>query len=302
MPAILPRENAALQINPPAGNDALSVHGSDWLWAVTAIYVVSFLGMFGLSFVARSGERIFHYLFTVALLVGSIVYFSEASDLGFILINQANSSPHFALTRQIFWPKFIHWVVSFPSIIIALGLLSGVSWATIVCNIFMSWIWVISYLVSSFTTSNYKWGFYAFGTIAWLLLAMSTLAASASAKRVGVSGHHTVLAGWVNFLWLLYPIAFGLSDGGNRIGVTPGFIFFGVLDVLLVPVVSMAFIFLSRRWDYNQLNIAFTRYGRVQDGGHFPEKNTPPPERNAEPTEKNGPEVPANTSNNAATA
>ncbi|KAI1753720.1 heat shock protein 30 [Xylaria castorea] len=274
MPVLFGRGNAALDVNPPAGSEELSVHGSDWLWAVTAIYVVSFLGFFGLTFVARSGEKIFHYIFTIALLVGSIAYFAQASDLGYVLVNQVNSSPRLALSRQIFWPKYVNWVVSFPAVITATGLLSGVPWATILYNIFLSWTWVISYLISAFTTSNYKWGFYAFGTVSWLLLAFNTFSASSSAKRLGVSRDHTLLSGWVNLLWLLYPIAFGLSDGGNRIGVTPMFIFFGVLDLFLIPVLAFAFIFLARRWDYGQLNMAFTRYGRVHNAGQFPEKTT----------------------------
>ncbi|KAI0601845.1 heat shock protein 30 [Biscogniauxia sp. FL1348] len=273
MAILLGRTNDALTINPPSGDEQLSVNGSNWLWAVTAIYVVSFITFFATSFVARSGEKIFHYLFTIALLVGSIAYYAQASDLGYVLIYQVNSSPAFELTRQIFYAKYINWVVSFPVLSIALGLLSGVSWATIFYNVTLSWTWVVSYLISAFTTTNYKWGFYAFGTIAWVLLAFNTLVTgSTAAKRVGVAGDHTLLSGWLNLLWLLYPIAFGLTDGGNRIGVTPGYIFFGILDVLTVPVLSFAFLFLSRRWDYGQLNLAFTRYGRVHHTGEFPEK------------------------------
>lgn len=164
-------------------------------------------------------------------------------------------------------------VVEFPTVIIALGLISGVAWATIFYNVALSWTWVISYLVSAYTTSNYKWGFYAFGTIAWIILAFNTLSSGLSgAKRVGVGRDYTLLAGWTNLLWLLYPIAFGLSDGGNKIGVTPGSIFFGVLDVLLTPVLAFAFIALARKWDYTKLNLAFTRYGRVHNAGEFPEK------------------------------
>ena len=104
----------------------------------------------------------------------------------------------------------------------------------------------------------------------------STLAQGHSgARRVGYSRHHIGLAGWTNFIWIFYPIAFGLSDGGNRIGVTPSFVFFGILDLLLVPVLAYAFIFLSRKWDYNRLNLAFTQYGRVATpGGTFPDKRT----------------------------
>ncbi|KAI1813088.1 heat shock protein 30 [Poronia punctata] len=274
LPVLLRRGNDALDVNPPAGSHYLSAGGSDWLFAVTAVYIVAFLVFYALSFRARSGEKVFHYIFTIALLVGTITYFAQASDLGWRLISQVNSRPSLALTRQIFWPKYVNWVVSFPAIIIALGLLSGVPWATIVFNIFLSWIWVVSYLVSAFTTSNYKWGFFAFGTVAWLLLAYNTFTAGSSAKRLGVGKDHTMLSGWVNFLWLLYPIAFGVTDGGNTIGVTPGFIFFGVLDLLLIPVTAFAFLFLARRWDYNNLNLAFTRYGRVHNNGHYPDKHT----------------------------
>ncbi|KAI0479041.1 heat shock protein 30 [Xylariaceae sp. FL0804] len=272
MPAITGRENDALNINPQSGSEELSVNGSDWLWAVTAIYVVSFLAFYSLSFVARSGEKIFHYLFSIALLVGSISYFSMAAGLAYDLVKEANSSPHYALTREIFWPKYVNWVVSFPVVTIALGLLSGVSWATIFYNVTLSWTWIISYLVGAYTVSNYKWGFFAFGTVAWLMLASNTFIATSSAKRVGVARDHTGLAGYLNLLWLLYPIAWGLSDGGNKIGVTPMFIFFGILDVLMIPVMSFAFLFLARRWDYGQLNLAFTRYGRVNHAGSFPEK------------------------------
>ncbi len=40
---VIARSNDALNINPPAGDQFLLEHGSDWLWAVTAIYVVSFV-------------------------------------------------------------------------------------------------------------------------------------------------------------------------------------------------------------------------------------------------------------------
>ncbi|EPE08801.1 heat shock protein 30 [Ophiostoma piceae UAMH 11346] len=271
------RRNDALDINPPAGDQYLSVNGSDWLWTVTAIHICSFLVVFCLSFVARAGERVFHHIFSIALLVGSVSYFAMASDLGWSLVATANELSN-GLTRQIFFVKYINWVVTFPSAIIALGLLSGIAWATIVYQVFLSWYWVLSYLASAYTTTSYKWGFYAFGTVAWLLLAFSQLVSDGrkSALRVGVSRDYTVLAGWLNLLWLLYPIAYGVSDGGNKIGETAGLIFFSVLDVLLIPVLACATLVLARRWDYNKLNIVFTQYGRVSVAGQsFPEKKAP---------------------------
>jgi bacteriorhodopsin len=225
---------------------------------------------------------VFHYIFTIALLVGTISYFAQASDLGWSVISMADQLGD-GSTRQIFFAKYINWVVSFPALVLSLGLVSGVSWATIVYNIFLSWTWVVSFLVGAYTATNYKWGFFAFGTVAAILLGVNTcLDGGVAAKRVGLRRDHAILAAWATFLWLLYPLAWGLSDGGNEISVTSGFIFFGILDVLLVPFFAFAFLALSRTWDYGQLNIAFTQYGRVTARpGAFPEKQAAPPASSA---------------------
>lgn len=275
---VIIRDNDALDINPPAGDSNLSEGGSDWLWAATAVYVVSFIIFFVLSLRPRNNEKIFHYLFTIALLVGSISYFAMASDLGFSVVSTSLNRGD-AASYQIFFAKYVNWAVSWPVVIIALGLVSGVSWATIVYNIFLAWTWVISYLCSAYTATSYKWGFFAFGTIAWLLLAYQTLLTGLlSARRVNLSRDYILLAGWLNLLWLLYPIAFGVSDGGNEISVTRSLIYFGILDVLMVPVLGFATLVLSSKWDYALLNLHFTQYGRVRQGeGVFPEKKATAP-------------------------
>ncbi|KAG5743075.1 hypothetical protein H9Q69_009664 [Fusarium xylarioides] len=276
MPAVIFARNDALDVNPQSGDARLSDAGSDWLWAVTAIYIVSFLAYFALSFKPRNNERIFHYLFTIALFVGAIAYFSIASGIAYSVIPTQRNLGR-ALSYQIYFAKYINWVVAFPIIILALGLMSGVSWATILFNIFLAWIWIISYLCSAYTTTSYKWGFFGFGTFAYLMLAFQTLhPGRTSAARLGLSRDYLILAGWVNLLWILYPIAYGISDGGNVVGVTGSFIFFGILDVLLIPGLAFAFMFLSKRWDYGVLNLHFTQYGRVNAGnGVFPEKRAP---------------------------
>jgi len=275
MSFVVPRSNDALNINPPSGSEHLVTHGSDWLWAVTAIYIVSFLAVAGLAYFARAGERIFHYLFTISLLVGSIAYYAQASDLSGIPV-QVSDNLSDAGTRQIFFAKYINWFVGWTPLVLAVGLISGVSWATIVYNIALLWTWIGSWLSGAYTSTNYKWGFFAFGVTAYFLLVASFfIHGSVTAKRIGVARHYSAIAGWLSFLWLLYPIAWGLDDGGNEIGVTSGFIFWGILDILTVPVVAFAILIVSSRWDYRSLNLYFTQYGRVAQGGNFPEKAAP---------------------------
>jgi bacteriorhodopsin len=78
-----------------------------------------------------------------------------ASDLGWKVIAQSLNEDQ-AVTYQVFWAKYVFWVVAFPTIVISLGLASGVSWATIVYNVFLSWIWYVPifplYMNLSFVT------------------------------------------------------------------------------------------------------------------------------------------------------
>jgi bacteriorhodopsin len=74
MSAILAR--SSFESNPPIGTHHLTVAGSDWLWAVCAIYAFCMLLVVGHAYVARNGERIFHYLFTISLFTGAVAYFT----------------------------------------------------------------------------------------------------------------------------------------------------------------------------------------------------------------------------------
>ena len=230
---------------------------------------------YALKFRARAGERFFHYLFIMANFAGLVAYFAMASDLAWTPVRQANEVGSSGAVRQVFWAKYVFWTVSFGAVTVALGVVSGVSWATVVFDVALAWAWVVSLLVAAYTPSNYKWGFFAFGVLAQALLAGSTLGQGArSAARVGVRGDYLGLAGWANFLWLLYPLVWGLTDGGNYLGVVAGFIWFGILDILLLTGVGVAILVLSSRWDYGRLNLAFTQYGRVPArAGTYPEKD-----------------------------
>jgi bacteriorhodopsin len=163
--------------------------------------------------------------------------------------------------------------VGWTPIIIALGLVSGVSWSTIVYNIALSWTWIATWLAGALTGTDYKWGFWTFGIFAYFLLSISLLNNGfITSERLGIRKQYLALSSYLVFFWLLYPIASGLDDYGNKIAVTDGFIFFGILDLFTVPFFTLAILALSTRWDYRTLNIYFTQYGRVAQAGEIPER------------------------------
>jgi bacteriorhodopsin len=103
---LLPRTNDALRINPPVGEHHLSTSGSDWMWTVCAIYCLGLLSVLTLTYFARAGEKIFHYLFTISFFVGSVAYFAMASDLGNVSVVQTMGDDN---TRQISWARYVGW-------------------------------------------------------------------------------------------------------------------------------------------------------------------------------------------------
>jgi bacteriorhodopsin len=312
MTFLAPRGNDALNVNPPNADRHLTQNGSNWLWAVTALFGLTFLawlfwtlslrrtttastynntttsgvarteeakhGHHGTAATAANGlanrgERIFHYLLTAAAFVGLIAYFTMASDLGSTPVSQYmniydDDSGTNQPLRQVFWVRYIYWFISWALILIAVLILSGLSWATILFSVTMLEIWVVSWLAGAMTHSSYRWGYFVFGLVAELVLAYILLAWGASSSRglMGGKTSYTMLAALLVAVWLVYPISWGLSEGGNRLSVTGEMVFYGILDIISVPILGSLLLVLSRRFDHAGL-FAFTQRGRVAGAG-----------------------------------
>ncbi|KAM3074328.1 D-3-phosphoglycerate dehydrogenase 2 [Clarireedia jacksonii] len=291
--------NNALNINTPNADRNLTVHGSDWLWAVTAIFALTFLswlvwtmllhrptsggrhsgtahtgskGAHETNGYAREelsrGERIFHYLFTLAAFIGFISYFTMASDLGNTPVRQyIHHGTNTHQTRQVYYVRYIYWFAAWPLILIANLLLSGVSWATILFVVALQEIWVVSWLCGALVSTSYKWGYYVFGVFAYLAVAYFLLHWGLSrSRRFGSANRYPILASVLVGLWLVFPIAWGLSEGLNQLSVTGEMVFYGILDLIAVPVYGSLFLILSQHVD--PYLVSFTQRGRQGGTDH----------------------------------
>ena len=287
------RSNDPLNINPPNANRNLSVHGSDWLWAVTAVFgiaLVSWLTWTLTRYKGRAtprpskhnhnhelnigapsgpvsspqyGERILHYLWVLAAFIGFITYFTMASDLGNTPVRQyMHNSGNVNQTRQVYYVRYIYWFLAWPIAITANLLLSGVSWATIFFAIALQEIWVVSWLSGALVATSYKWGYFALGIFAYLVLAYIMLHWGVEhAKRIRTGKEYTFLAAILVFAWAAFPIAWGLSEGSNMLSVTGEMVFYGILDLIAVPIYGTLFLVYSRRFSPSLFH--FTQTGRV---------------------------------------
>jgi len=234
--------NQALNVNYGIGGVptlAITNHGSDWYFTVCAVMTVSTLGFLGMSFSRHRTQRLFHYITATITLVAAIAYFSMGAGLGQTPIVAEFTGRWGAGTREIFYVRYIDWFVTTPLLLLDLLLTAGLPWPTIMTVILMDEVMIVTGLVGALTSSSYKWGYYTFGCVALLYVLYHLLITArkhALALGPNVSRTYNMCGVLTIFLWFLYPIAWGLSEGGNVIHPDSEAIFYGILDIFAKPV------------------------------------------------------------------
>ncbi|KAL8868555.1 MAG: hypothetical protein Q9198_008138, partial [Flavoplaca austrocitrina] len=117
----------------------------------------------GLSFTKPRTHRIFHYITAAITLVAAIAYFSMGADLGQtpIPVQFERSNPKVSGTpdnqnREIFYVRYIDWVITTPLLLLDLLLTAGMPWPTILYTILIDEIMIVTGLVGALVQSTYK--------------------------------------------------------------------------------------------------------------------------------------------------
>ncbi|KAF2773887.1 family A G protein-coupled receptor-like protein [Teratosphaeria nubilosa] len=263
--------NDALAVNGNTVNGksvaiAITTRGSDWYWTVCACMAAATFVFMGLATRKARQHRIFHYVTASITMVASIAYFSMASNLGWtpIDVEFIRSNPVVAgVNREIFYVRYIDWFVTTPLLLMDLLLTAALPWPTVLYIILIDWIMVITGLVGALVRSSYKWGYFAFGCAAlfWIVYVLVWEArkhANAMGKDVGRA--FLYCGSLTAFLWTLYPVAWGLCEGGNVISPDSEAIFYGILDLLAKPVFGALLIWGHRGIDPARLGLHIHDY------------------------------------------
>ncbi|KAG9312324.1 hypothetical protein JVU11DRAFT_7640 [Chiua virens] len=276
-------DNDALQVNPPAGDRHITTHASDWLWAVFAVMLLSWFGALGWAYADRRRNRIFHFIPLIVLAVSFVAYFSMASDLGWTLIRaEFRGDP----TRQIWYVRYIQWFINAPLILLALLSFTSMSTPAILTVLFFSWFLVVNGLVGALVHSSYKWGYFVFGLFGLFFIWYQLLGHVNlyPFRNADYRGGYFVGAAYISFIWVLYPICWGLSEGGNRISPTSEMVFYGILDIMSGPVFLLGFMgYASTLVDSPAF--APTAFGTAERGLY---EGAAPPQKGGQPTQGTG--------------
>ncbi|KAL9584449.1 MAG: hypothetical protein Q9212_002115 [Teloschistes hypoglaucus] len=259
----------------------ITTHGSDWYWAVTAVMTVSTFVFIGLSFTKPRSHRVFHYITAAITMVAAIAYFTMGADLGqtgipveFVRSNPKVSGTADNQNREIFYVRYIDWTITTPLLLLDLLLTAGLPWPTILYTILLDEIMIITGLVGALVQSSYKWGYFVFGMAAFLWVAWTvTMTGRQYATSLGadISRTYTICGVWTIFLWFLYPIAWGICEGGNVISSDSEAVFYGVLDIMAKPVFGALLLWGHRNIDPARLGLHIRDYH--EDPGHVAGRN-----------------------------
>lgn len=198
----------------------------------------------GMSFGRPRSHRLFHYITAAITMVAAIAYFSMGANLGQVPIlvefpRPGSSAVGAAGTREIFYVRYIDWFVTTPLLLLDLLLTAGMPVPTIMITILADEIMIVTGLVGALTRTSYKWGYWTFGMLAFLYVVYSLVFVGRNhARALGPESSRCFnMCGVLTiFVWFLYPIAWGLSEGGNVIHPDSEAIFYGILDIIAKPV------------------------------------------------------------------
>jgi bacteriorhodopsin len=227
---------------------------------------VSGFAFMGLALRRPRHQRIFHYITSAVVFTAAIAYFTMGSNLGFtpIEVEFVRSDPKVRGTfREMFYVRYIDWFITTPLLLLDLMLTAGMPWPTIFFVIFADWVMIVTGLIGALVTSRYKWGFFTFGNFAlFYILYHLGWESRRNANRYGNDVGKTFLycGSLTSILWLVYPIAWGICEGGNLIAPDSEAVFYGILDLLAKPVFGALLIWGHRNIEPSRLGLNITDY------------------------------------------
>lgn len=258
LPNLVQRNNV-LQENPVTlGIDIhLTSHGSDWLWAAFAVF--SIFAVFHVSayasysFKTNVAKKILLLVPLFTNLVLAVSYFTYASNLGYTGIEtefKHVSTGSQIFVRQIFYVKYIGWFLAWPFCLFAITVASstlsekltseaGQNFAgfvdvisNLVTKVFTTHFFVLGLLIGSLIHSSYKWGYFTFALVGQLFAMFMIMANVSRSWGYSNSKISSIVILFQLLVWLLYPVCWGLSEGGNVITPDSEAVFYGILDLI----------------------------------------------------------------------
>lgn len=228
--------------------------GNRTLWIVCVIMGLSSLAFYAMAFRVPVQKRLFHILTAFITTFAFLSYFAMASGDGISyhhvkIVEEHKHVPDTIqdIFREVYYARYVDWSLTTPLLLLDLCLLAGLSGANILVAVVADLIMILTGLFAAYGGADgQKWGWYAFGCIAYIVVVYQlafngrTAAAGKDSKTKAFFG---AIAGFTFVLWTIYPIIWGIADGARLVGVDAEIVSYAVLDVLAKPVFGFWLLF-----------------------------------------------------------
>lgn len=219
--------------------------GHKTLWVVFALMLLSSLAFILLSWRVVIPKRMFYQLTTFTAIISTFAYYAMATHSGFsfhhiwVTDEHKHDLPetHKIVMRQIFWARFVDWLLTTPLILFNLGALAGLSGSNILNLIFANWAVIFTGLFGAYGHGRSKWGWYAMSWVAFLFVGWQLFRnGRITAQKRGVQKLYGPLMSLAVGLWAVYLIIWGVGDMARKLTPDQEVVIFAVLDFLAKPV------------------------------------------------------------------
>lgn len=265
--------NEVLQVNPPSSkiDIHLTNHGSDWLWAAFSIFALfAIIHAFIYGFTSSRKSALKKTLLVVPLFTNAILaytYFTYASNLGYTSTEtefKHVGTDEALYRRQVFYVKYIGWFLSWPFNLFVISIATNTLTSSVVSStgesltqligiisnllakLLATEIFVLGLLIGGLIHSTYKWGYFTFAVTAQLFaIAILSVNVIKSFGNLSSNKLSNFIIIFQLIVWILYPICWGLSEGGNKIQPDSEAVFYGILDLITFSFVPTSLTWLN---------------------------------------------------------
>ncbi|KAK6357318.1 hypothetical protein TWF718_001632 [Orbilia javanica] len=222
--------------------------GQRTLWVLFVLMLISTLALVALSWKVPIAKRLFFQVTTYVTLISTFTYYAMATGGGWdyhhIWVSNEHKhdipDTHSVVLRQIFWVRYVDWVLTTPLVLFNLCALAGLSGSNILNVIVASTAMNFTgfFTIYSYGSSN-KWGWYTMSWIAFLTVGRNLLInGRAKAQSRGVQLLYNPTSVYTVIVWIGYRVILGVSDFSGGISPDETVVVFAILDILAKPALG----------------------------------------------------------------
>lgn len=253
--------NEATEVNKADVGIGITSHGSDWFWACFSIFALMALIHGSCYLFYNKGntknKAVLHVAPIMTSIIMAVVYYTMASNLGWAGV--VVEFDHIQIgdnTRQIFYSKYVGWFLAFPTLLYEFELNSMAQnifspsdyfhiYHTLFLQVTATEVMILGLLIGSVIHSTYKFGYWTFGVVGGIFFL--TVFSIHQFRTPTTSKITKFLVPFYGLCFILYPVSWGLSEGGNVIQPDSEGVFYGVLDLINFWLIPLALIYDARK-------------------------------------------------------